>query len=146
MILIAHRGNVVGPNPDKENHPDYILEAIKSGFHVEIDLWLANNQLHLGHDEPQYPIKPEFLYNESFWIHAKNIDTAYYLTKHKDLHWFFHDQDDCVLTSRGYLWTYPGKQLTPESIAVMPERITTPYDLSLSCGICTDYPIKYFFK
>jgi len=28
MKLIAHRGNINGPNPEKENHPDYINTAI----------------------------------------------------------------------------------------------------------------------
>jgi hypothetical protein len=39
MILIAHRGNLDGPNPSMENHPDYIDAAINAGFHVEVDLW-----------------------------------------------------------------------------------------------------------
>ena len=144
--IISHRGNISGPNPERENHPNYILEAINGGFHVEIDLRVINNKLYLGHDDPQYPIEVDFLYNDNFWIHAKNIDAAYFLTAHKNINWFFHDQDDCVLTSKGYLWTYPGKQLTPNSIAVMPERVIDAYDLSSCCGICTDYPIKYFFK
>ena len=38
MILIAHRGNTIGPNIEKENHPDYIDEAIKKGFDVEVDI------------------------------------------------------------------------------------------------------------
>ena len=28
MILISHRGNISGPIPDQENHPNYILKAI----------------------------------------------------------------------------------------------------------------------
>ena len=42
MKLIAHRGNVNGPNPDKENHTDYINEAIILGYDVEIDVWFVN--------------------------------------------------------------------------------------------------------
>ena len=142
-LIIAHRGNLNGPNPKKENHPDYIKNAIDAGFNVELDLWAINDKLYLGHDQAQYEISVNFLYNHKFWIHAKNIDAAYILSNRTSLHWFFHDKDDCALTSRGYLWTYPGKQLTPNSIAVMPERVTTLYDLSSCYGICTDYPDKY---
>ena len=34
---------------------------------------------------------------------------------------FWHQQDDFTLTNRGYIWTYPGKCITPMSIMVMPE-------------------------
>ena len=37
-ILISHRGNVTGPNSDRENHPDYIDRAIEKGFDVEVDI------------------------------------------------------------------------------------------------------------
>ena len=38
MIYIAHRGNIRGPNPERENSPDYIDEAIQSGYYVEVDV------------------------------------------------------------------------------------------------------------
>ena len=38
MILIAHRGNVNGKNPERENTIEYIEEAIKKGYHCEIDI------------------------------------------------------------------------------------------------------------
>lgn len=145
-MIIAHRGNLNGPNPQHENHPDYIKAAIEAGFNVELDLRVIDNKCYLGHDTPQYEVPVKFLYNHKFWIHAKNIDAAYLLTQHASLHWFFHDQDDCTLTSRGYLWTYIGKQLTPSSIAVMPELAPPGYDLSLCIGVCTDYPQKYLLK
>ena len=72
MKLIAHRGNVDGPNPDKENHPDYINEAIILGYNVEIDVWFINNKYYLGHNNPIYEIKYNFLFDSRFWLHAKN--------------------------------------------------------------------------
>ena len=57
MILISHRGNVDGPNPEKENHPSYIDMTIKAGYNVEIDVWYIDNNWYLGHDAPQYIIK-----------------------------------------------------------------------------------------
>ena len=56
MKLIAHRGNIFGPNLDRENNPDYILEALDYGCDVEIDLWVKDNDLFLGHSSPEYPI------------------------------------------------------------------------------------------
>lgn len=143
MILISHRGNLNGPNRDQENHPDYIKSALSAGFNVELDLWKIENKLYLGHDGPQFLIKESFICDTRFWVHAKNIDAAFHLTHLKMIHWFFHDQDDCVLTSSGFLWTFPGKKLTNKSIAVMPERVSEPYDLSNCYGICTDYPYNY---
>ena len=55
---------------------------------------------------------------------------------------FFHNTDDGVLTSHGYIWTYPGKELTKNSIAVLPERVED-WDLSNCAGICTDQPYKW---
>ena len=56
MKIISHRGNLDGPIFEKENHPDYILNAIDAGFDVEIDLWKIETKLFLGHDEPKYLI------------------------------------------------------------------------------------------
>ena len=62
MILISHRGNIGGPNKKFENEPEYILWAIKNGFHVEIDVWfLESNGFYLGHDYPKIPININFL-------------------------------------------------------------------------------------
>ncbi len=36
--IISHRGNLDGPIPERENSPDYIDQAIKWGFVVEIDI------------------------------------------------------------------------------------------------------------
>ena len=63
MILISHRGNFKGRNPEKENHPDYIKDAIERGYHVEVDVWVNNGIFYLGHDEPQWRVDVDFLRN-----------------------------------------------------------------------------------
>jgi len=57
MKLIAHRGNIDGPNSSQENRPEYIEAAIAKGYDVEIDIRYDtfNKILYLGHDESQYP-------------------------------------------------------------------------------------------
>jgi len=143
MILIAHRGNMDGPNPPQENDPSYILHTLECGFHVEIDLWIKDNILYLGHDYPQYKIEPDFLKNEKLWIHCKNMDALTYCKENNiQTNYFWHDQDDCTLTSKGWFWTFPGKQLTPYSIAVMPETKSFE-NIDIAKGICTDYVNRY---
>jgi len=146
MIIIAHRGNLDGPNPDKENHPDYIMTALKTGFDVEVDIWFVDNKFILGHDKPQYEVNERFLLNEKMWHHAKNIEAISILNRLKpnySINCFFNDNDACTLTSGGYIWTYPGKNvLCKEAIAVMPERVPD-WDISKAGGVCTDFPYKY---
>ena len=80
MLLISHRGNVNGRNPDMENNPVYI-------------------------------------------------------------HCFWHQEDDVVLTSMGYIWTYPNKEATDASICVLLNKNDKiPKN---SFGICSDYVIIY---
>ena len=55
MIFIAHRGNITEKNKLLENLPEYISEALKKGFNVEIDVWSINNKFFLGHNDPQTP-------------------------------------------------------------------------------------------
>jgi len=137
MIKISHRGNLRGPNKDRENSPQYIKEALEKGYNVEVDVWLQGTKLFLGHDEPQYETNIEFLKNKSLWCHCKNIAALHFLIE-KDVRCFFHDVDDATLTSDGYIWTYPGKELTDKSICVMPER--DEWNISNDvAGVCSDY-------
>jgi hypothetical protein len=147
MIKIAHRGNIDGPNPSKENHPDYLMKALELGYDAEVDVWLIDGKFLLGHDGPQYEVPVSFIYNDHFWIHAKNIPAISELNDRcrvKDfINCFYHDVDDCVLTSGGWIWTYPGKTIIgPSAIAVMPERVPD-WDISKAAGICSDYLNKY---
>lgn len=159
MIIIAHRGNLNGSIPQRENAPDYIEEAISKGFYAEVDVWLIDGKWWLGHDKPQYEITIDFfdLFGDHLFIHTKNIEALYALSKidlavrygHRFnssfIHYFFHDKDQCVLTSNGYIWSYPDTSvlLTDRSIACMPERVRDWDGLRNCCGICTDYAVDY---
>jgi hypothetical protein len=148
MILIAHRGNINGKIEKFENNPNYIDSAIEQGYDVEIDVWYHQHEFWLGHDEPSYEVSLKWLTDRKdfLWIHCKDlitIDMLRDLQIHNktDLHYFFHDEDDCTITSKGDLWVYPGKQPVKNSIAVMPEwhRDNTEF-----CkGICSDNIINY---
>ena len=143
-FFISHRGNLVGKNYDLENKPSYIDSAINEGFYVEIDLWVKNNKLYLGHDEPQYEIDEQFLLERKkhLWIHCKNYEAILYFNSNKfNYNYFWHQSDDITLTSKKYIWVYPGKQPINNSIAVLPEIYED--DLSKCNGICSDYIKKY---
>ena len=146
MVLIAHRGNVDGPNPEKENHPDYIDAAVQRGYAVEVDLWRVEDSFFLGHDEPQYRISEKYLdllaTDSVLWTHIKNIQALEYLAKNERGKWnyFWHQEDDYALTSLGHIWALPGSKLTPNTICVMPEKASYYEDEILnSQGVCSDY-------
>jgi hypothetical protein len=140
MILISHRGNIDGPNDVRENSPYYIMEALAMGYQVEIDVWYEDDCFWLGHDTPYYKTDYKFLMDERLWCHAKNIDALLEMKKYA-IHYFWHEQDTVTLTSKNYIWAYPGKQPIKNSIAVMPELYKE--DISLCRGVCSDFIKKY---
>ena len=134
LILISHRGNILGRKKQLENNPGYIENTLNLGYDVEIDVWYHQDGFYLGHDEPQYKVDKKFLKKDGLWCHAKNIDALNHMIDDRKIHCFWHQEDDVTLTSRGYLWTYPNKQLTSNSIAVLPkEKVSDKI-----AGICSD--------
>ena len=148
MKLISHRGNINGKQPTLENSPNYILNAIEHGYDVEIDVWYDKGWW-LGHDAPEYKIEEIFLTANAsrLWCHAKNGEALVEMKKtdpwyKKGLHYFWHQEDDFTLTSKGFIWTFPKKMLYYNSICVLPERGYTG-DLNACYGICSDYIKDY---
>jgi hypothetical protein len=146
MILISHRGNISRPIPERENDPKYINEALASGYNVEIDVWFIKGKFKLGHDKPIYDFPFKLFQNHfsKLWLHCKNIEAMVALNEFPNQHvlnYFFHQEDDITLTSKGYIWAYPGKQPIKNSIAVMPEL--NKDDLTQAIGICSDYIEDY---
>ena len=141
MILISHRGNINGKIPESENDPKYIQEALDQGYNVELDVWYKDG-LWLGHDYPKYQIDLEWLLSrrKKLWIHTKNYEAMVNLIEY-DLNTFWHQEDDIVLTSKKYIWAFPGKQPIKKSIAVLPELNND--DVSTCKGVCSDYILKY---
>jgi hypothetical protein len=137
MKLISHRGNLTGPQPHLENTQEQILYAISQGFDVEIDVWYIDGSLFLGHDGPEHPIAPEFLERDELWCHAKNLGALQYLLNN-NIHCFWHEGDQRTLTSRGYIWTYPGKDTVAESV-IVELTSTLPTITEQITGVCGDY-------
>lgn len=142
MKLIAHRGLTKGPNEMLENHPNQVASALAQGYDCEIDVWYIDHTWMLGHDFPKYIIDYGFLEQPGLWIHAKNLESLYVLGADSKLNFFWHQEDDFTLTSQGYIWTYPGKPLTANSVMVMPEweDLTLDNARKQSCfGVCSDF-------
>jgi hypothetical protein len=141
MIRIAHRGNTTGPIPEKENHPIYLMNAVESGFDCEIDVWYIDGKILLGHDNPQYTVDIDFIRQDYFWCHAKNL-AALELMLNENVHCFWHEHDQRTLTSKGYIWTYPGKECVSEKSIICIQKPNIPAPVNC-LGICTDWVYEH---
>jgi hypothetical protein len=139
MKVISHRGNLEGRQNSLENRPEYIKEALSTGFDTEIDVWYVNNNFYLGHDNPTYKTDLIFLKTKGLWCHAKNLE-AFITLKENKIHTFWHETDKVTLTSRGIPWCFIGIYI-PKGITVcLNPELTLPDYIK---GICTDYPLLY---
>jgi hypothetical protein len=141
MKYVAHRGLTNGPDKSLENNPAQIELALNAGFDCEVDLWVINSELWLGHDNPQYPTNEKFIKQIGLWVHAKNLAALRWLGD-TDCNYFWHEEDKFTLTSHRWIWTYPGNDLTSISVMVMPEYVdqTLENARNAKCyGICSDY-------
>jgi hypothetical protein len=139
--LISHRGNLTGPNPERENSPEYLIEAINLGVDVEVDVWSVDNKIYLGHDKPDYLVDLNFLNSIRYraWYHCKNIEAlVMFIESEVSFRYFWHQNDDYTITSTGHIWTYPGRQTSKHSIVVdLNEQYS--YKNGEIYGACVDY-------
>jgi hypothetical protein len=137
---ISHRGNISGREPEKENSPDYLQEALSRGYHVECDVRFVKgeNSLYLGHDKPQYPVPIDFFTQGGIWAHCKDVDSLRILHRERFANCFYHDKDAFTITSQGYIWCYPGNYVH-DGIVVMPEYLPKDMDFSAATGVCSDF-------
>ena len=95
----------------------------------------------MGHDEPQYLIDWYWLgqYKDNLWIHCKNIEALYeFAHATSGFNYFWHQEDDFTLTSSGFIWTYPNKNVLDNSIIV--DNDPKWKEKNYKCyGVCSDY-------
>ena len=138
MKFISHRGNLTGIEPSKENSPNYIMAAVAADFDVEIDVWYIDGKIMLGHDAPTYEVDLDFIQNSRFWCHAKNAEALEFMLANS-VHCFWHENDQRVLTSRGFVWTYPNKQLIDNSVVVILDKEIDNVYVSRAVAVCGDF-------
>jgi hypothetical protein len=139
--IIAHRGNISGKNPERENSPDYIMEAVSLGFDAEIDVWCVDGKFYLGHDKPQYEVDGCFCTHPKLWCHAKNTSALSELLK-LGAHCFWHENDSYTLTSKMIPWCFPDKWIGGGVTVVFsaPEQTSIP---NCVLGICVDNCLEW---
>ena len=105
-------------------------------------MWWIEGRIYLGHDKHQYEVNEEWLGEriDKLWVHCKNIELLSWI-RSTSLHYFWHENDTVTLTSKNYIWAYPGKQPIKNSIAVMPEINND--NVSGCIGVCSDYIQNY---
>ena len=148
MVIISHRGNLDGPKSNDENTKKSIKDCLNLGYEVEIDVWFENNKFYLGHDEPNENISLDFLNNDMFWIHLKNIDSIEPIKNLNPKNFFWHENDTLTLTSSKKIWLYPKNYInSKDAIFVLPEQDDNKFKcFNYKCfGICTDF-VKIFDK
>ena len=145
MRFIAHRGNVDGPEPARENAPDYLEAALRRGFEVETDVVHADGGFWLGHDGPRHRVELGFLLNRRVWSHCKTPATLAELAKYKDCNAFFQAEDAVALTTRGDWWVHSacdldGTRAVRTVIGFEPGLVAARPTL---LGLCSDYVALY---
>lgn len=138
--FISHRGNLYKKDQSRENNLSSVKDVISKGFDCEIDLWLVEGNLFLGHDHPENKIDINELIEikDNLWIHCKNLDLLNYLIEkyESEFNYFWHQNDDYTLTSKKFIWTFPNKNITKYSVIVDLEHKSK---LQTSVfGICSD--------
>lgn len=142
MLKIAHRGNTEGPNPESENNPFQLVAAISAGFDVEVDVWVEDGKFFLGHDNPLHEVDSSYIKDISkyAWFHCKNLGALErFNLELPDYRYFWHQEDSFTLTSNGYIWTYPGQQVTNKSIIVDLTLADAAKYRGVAYAVCTDY-------
>lgn len=144
MLLISHRGNISGRNPERENRFDYIDEAINKGYLVEVDLWVDHLGFsYLQHEMPKSkddPICPLALLErkESLLVHAKNFDASQ-LCEEADLHWFSHWREPHAISSKEWKILHSDWPIEKNTIHMLPEiKGYSKESLKDCAGICSD--------
>jgi hypothetical protein len=146
MKLVSHRGNLNGKNPQLENTPEQILIALMGGFDVEIDLWVNDGNLLLGHDYGLYPIEESFLYKKNLLIHCKNLSALLFCQELSWPNYFFQNEDLYAVSSDGWIISHSDAAFKKGTLLMLPEKYALkPSELKelKLFGVCSDIIESY---
>ena len=149
MKLISHRGNIDGAVPQQENIPNKIIEVSKN-FRVEVDVWMIDGQLYLGHDKKNEAVNINFLKKFNCLVHCKNIEGFEFMSKEKKVESFYQSDELIIITSFGnYLYHSSAalnKNSIENSIHVFLEKNGDIQFLDKTHSLVTDYVTSYINK
>lgn len=141
MKLISNKGNLRGIISEYENTPEYIEAALNSGFDVKIDLLLNDGKLFIGNDSNKIKLDIDWLekYHNKLWLECKDINLIQKLNQLDNrgvyLNYFWHENDQITLTSRGYILSYIDE---PVIGAIIMTPTIKNDKIKLCYGICSD--------
>jgi hypothetical protein len=144
MIIISHRGNLNGIDPERENNPYFIDDCISKGFDVEIDLRIKENKLFLGHDFAQYEVDIDWLLErkKNLWIHVKEYAALNLIMPYRnELTFFCHEKDKFTLLSNGKIWSHDLENEMNDDCVVplLSLKEVLEYEHKHFYAVCTDY-------
>jgi hypothetical protein len=145
---ICHRALKNGPNKELENKESEIVARLNEGWNVEIDVWYIDEEWWLGHDKPVNRLcDTKILIHPRVWVHCKHLSSLERCIQLGNIHCFTHDSDEATLTSKNYIWCYPGNILKDNSVCVMPERNNFNISDIYKCEyVCSDYLPERFYN
>lgn len=142
-IIISNNGNLDGINQEKENTPEYIINALNKGFDVKINVSYKNGNYYL---KENYQINFNFLREEKLWIQCNDLETLQNLNSLLTYSNLFYLENSPTLTKSDFIWL-PSltKPINNKTILYLPELDWNYYndgELFTAKAICTNYPIK----
>jgi hypothetical protein len=145
MFLIAHRGNVNGADPNKENRISYLEDAISKGYQVELDVRMSRNQIYTGHDKPLDLITNDWLkkFKNKLWIHCKDIKSLNYFASLNQYNYFWHENDAFTITSQGFILSHVDNKIKKLSGQFIKINFENKKINGNFIGIMSDYLLKY---
>lgn len=143
MKPISHRGNLTGADPKIENNPAHIQMLLDCRMECEIDLWANDGRLSLGHDQPDYWVTPGYLKQRGLWIHCKNLAALEACVGIKAsapwLNYFWHQNDNYVVTSQGNIWAFPDQEPPNSQDGVIVDLSSDWRTKKYNCKVCVDW-------
>jgi hypothetical protein len=143
-LHIYHRGNSRGA-PDTENDPNCLSTIVAAGRHVEVDVWLRDGAVFVGHDAPTHIVAWDWLVALAprALIHCKDGATfvglrTWFAERGLEADLFYHTTEDYALSTGGKIIVYPGRPLFPNCLSMMPESIGRKPLAEPCAEICSD--------
>lgn len=127
-----------GEDPSIQNNPVHILMLLESGIPCEVDVRYVDSNFYLGHDSCDYKIFLGFLKNKNLWVHCKDL-ASLEICLASNIHCFWHQNDDYTLTSKGYIWTFPGEKAPGNLSGVIVDLDRNWPTKKYNCLVCSDY-------
>lgn len=143
-LRIYHRGNSRRA-PAVENDPVRLSTIVAAGGHVEVDVWLHEGVVFVGHDAPATVVDWSWLVDiaSRALIHCKDGATfvglrTWFAERGIEADLFYHTTEDYALSTGGKIIVYPGQPLFPNCLSMMPESVGREATGEPCAEICSD--------